>query len=392
MRKILLVNKTCDIGGIQSSMINMANELSKYYQVDLFLYNPTGILADRLCKDVNVIEPSWRFRVLGTSLSKLVKVGNVRDIAFKIFSALWSIIFDNRLPIKIAINHQCKLAGYDLAIAYHHEAAKKNHVSGFSRFVDCCVDAKKKVAWMHYDNATIDLDSAFNNPFYEKMDKVMFVSRALRDSFVAKHKQFEAKADYCYNFMLYDNITDMSEQMQEVAYPHNSFVCYSACRLSPVKAIVRTIDALKDVFANNSDLYWYIAGEGPERTNIENAISEHNLEDKIILLGKQSNPYPYMKNADLVLNVSYHEAAPMTFMESKAVGTPVFATRTSSVNEFIDDGLDSFICENTVEGIHDRFISIIENRGQVDDAKMRLSSYHASNSDSLSKISYLLES
>ena len=254
MKRILLVNKSFEIGGIQSSMINMANELSNHYQVDLFLYNPCGILKDRLCEKVNVLDPSWRFKALGAPLSQLFRERSVKCIAFKIFAALWCKMFDNSLPINLAIKHQPKLKGYDLAIAYHQEQRKHALVSGFARALDHCVEARKKASWMHFDSDTIDLDSSFNNPFYEKMDKVVFVSKSLRDIFVRKYSHFDQKADYCYNFMLYDAIKQKSEVTQAVPYPANAFVCFSACRLSSEKGIVRAIESLKNVFESNPEL------------------------------------------------------------------------------------------------------------------------------------------
>ena len=80
---------------------------------------------------------------------------------------------------------------------------------------------------------------------------------------------------------------------------------------------------------------------------IQNAIDEAQLSDRILLIGELSNPYPYMRNADLLLNLSYHEAAPMVFLEAHALGVPVFATRTSSADELLRDGETDFICENS---------------------------------------------
>ena len=391
MKRILLVNKSFEIGGIQSSMINMANELSNRYQVDLFLYNPTGILKERLNEKVNVLTPSWRFRAIGTPFSQLVGEGDIKCIVYKVFAVLWCKLFDNVLPINLAMKHQEKLIGYDLAIAYHQEQRKNALVSGFSRVVDQCVEARRKAAWMHFDGKTIDLDSRFNNPYYEKMDKIVFVSRSLMENYTDLHSQFKDKADYCYNFMLYDAIKEKSTKQQETIYPSDGFICFSACRLSSEKGIVRAIDSLKGMFREYPDLYWYIAGDGPERPNIENAIRENQLNGRIVLLGNQSNPYPYMRNADLVLNVSYHEAAPMAFFESLAVGTPVFATRTSSADELLCDEMNSFICENSEDGIYDRFASIMTNRKRITEVKSQLTNYCASNDTSIEKIRTLME-
>ncbi len=386
MKKILIVNKSFDLGGIQSSMINMANVLNQYYQVDLFVFNPTGVLLERLDKEIKIIKPSWRIECLGMSLKQAFSTKSVKRIAFKIFSILWSKIFDNRLPVNIAIKHQMEIGDYDLAISYHQEQRKNASVSGFSRVVDKCVNADKKIAWMHFDSNTVNLDGAFNNQFYEKMDKIVFVSKSLMQNFNQQYPLFKDKTDYCYNFMLYDVIKEKSLAKQQVEFPEDKFICFSACRLTAVKAIPRAIIALKDVFKKYTDVVWYIAGDGSERDAINNLINAYELQDQIILMGNQSNPYPYIKNSDLLINVSYNEAAPVTFFESKALGTPVFATETVSAGELLNHDVDSFICPNSEDGISVGFERLISNRQLVLNAKEVLKNYDFNNDNSLEKI------
>lgn len=391
MKKILIVNKSFELGGIQSSMVNMANELSRLYKVDLFIYNPNGVMKERLNDSVRVLESSWRFKCLGMPLKEAIKTKNSKIIAFRLFAAVWSKLFDNRLPINIAIKHQPKMTGYDLAIAYHQEQRKKTAVSGFTRVVDRCVEAKTKAAWLHFDSSTLDLDSEFNNPFYIKMNKIVCVSQSLMKNFSQRYTELESKMDYCYNFLLYEVIKEKSLEQPQVKFDNEKFICVSACRLTEEKALVRCIYAITDTLKKNSDVIWYIAGEGDERSKIQNVIKSLGLEKQIILLGNQSNPYPYMKNADLLLNVSYHEAAPMVFFESKALGVPVMATRTSSAEELLCNGVDSFICDNSEAGIRRCFEELVNDRNRVKSAKKVLEDYSASNNMSLGKIEDLMD-
>ena len=76
----------------------------------------------------------------------------------------------------------------------------------------------------------------------------------------------------------------------------------------------------------------------------------------------------------------------MVFLESKALGTPVFATRTSSAEELLRDNIDSFICENSEKGICERFTEVVENKHLVETARMQLTNYHASNAEAIAKI------
>lgn len=384
--KILIVNKSFKLGGIQSSMVNMANELSNRFEVHIFLYNPDGVMRERLNNNVIVLPSSWRFKCLEMTPKEVLRSKSMKMILFKIFASVWTKLFGNRLPIKMAIKHQSKMSGYDLAIAYHQEQRKRSVISGFSRVVDECVDAKVKAAWIHFDSDTIDLDSKYNNKFYQKMDKVVCVSKSLMESFANNNPELSEKVDYCYNFMLYEKIMEKSFETQEQEFPKDCFICFSACRLSSEKGLVRAIDAMASTFKKYNDVRWYIAGEGPERENVESTIRRNGLVGKIILLGNQSNPYPYFKNADLSINVSYHEAAPMIFFESKALGTPVFATETSSAREMLNDGVDSFVCDNSLEGISDMFLYLMDNRNLIKGAEERLIGFCANNEKSIKKI------
>ena len=116
-KRILIVNKSFELGGIQSSMVNMAKELSNHYDVDMFLYNPEGVMKERLDKRVNVLRPSWRLRCLAMPLGEVIKTRSPRMILFRAFATLWTKLFSNRLPVGIAIRHQSRLGEYDLAIA-----------------------------------------------------------------------------------------------------------------------------------------------------------------------------------------------------------------------------------------------------------------------------------
>ena len=386
MKKVLIVNKSFETGGIQSSMINMANELAKHCQVDLFLYAPHGPMKERLSPAIRILPATWRFQALGTPMKQILATKDLRMILFRLFAFMWSKLFTNKFPIQRAIKHQPRLDGYDIAISFHQEQRKNSVLSGFSRVVAQLTDAKTKYAWVHYDSSLVSLDNNYNAQFYRKMDKVFCVSRSLRDGFIRTNPTLTEKVDFCYNFMDYEQIFEKSELPQGVPLAKDKFICFSACRLSPVKALDRAIKAMAPVFHAHPDVMWYIAGDGPERTVVEKAIKEADLETRIILLGNQKNPYPYMKNADLVLNVSYHEAAPMAFFEAKFLGVPIFATETSSTAELLHNGVDSFVCPNTAEGIHTLFSELMSNRQQIAQAKENLQAFSASNADSLEKV------
>lgn len=385
-KRILFINSHFGVGGIESSLISMVNILCEKYDVDLLMYYPEGPMKERLDPRVNIVESCFALKAMGMSVSQAFKSKNILIILFRIFGSVWSAVFNNSFPIWLASKIQPKLTGYDFAIAYRPETFKKSIGSGYVRILCRCTQAKTKAAWIHFDSYNFDNDRKFNLRYYDKVDLIVGVSKSVSDAFKAVNPSLANKTDYCYNFIEFEKLLKKSEESQATVYPRDKFICFSASRLNPEKGFPRAISALSPVLKEYQDIMWYIAGDGQERNGIEKSIKENGLEDRIILLGNQNNPYPYMKNADLYLSLSFHEAAPVVYMEAKALGLPVFTTETSSSHEMLNDGTEDFICENSENGIRRKFSEIMRERERVESAKQLIGSKVISNERSFKKI------
>ncbi len=390
-KKILFINRYFHVGGIQSSMINMANELCEEYDVDILAFYPEGVLKAGLDPRVNVLKPSWPLLAMGLSPKEALKTKNPLVFLFRALGSLWAKIFNNAFPIYLATQIQPKLKGYDLAIAYRAETRKNVLTSGYVRILDRCVEAKTKAVWIHYDANHLNASAAFNERYYQKIDKIVGVSQSVAKAFEGVNPTLSSKMDYCYHFLNYKKLYENSEKTQAIPYPENKFICFSACRLSDEKGIPRGISAIAPTLKNHDDIVWYIAGDGPASQSIEDAIKENDLDGRIILLGNQSNPYPYMKNCDLLLSLSYHETGPMVCLEAKSLHVPCFVTETLSSYEILQDGVDSFVCENSEEGIRKSFAELMNNRQRIYEAKKNLEDYKGDNKIPLAKISEWIE-
>lgn len=382
-KRIIIVNKSFETGGIQSALVNMSNELCKEYDVDLFIYNPKGIMRERLDHRVVVLEPNWKIKVLGMTMKDAISSKKIKIILFKLFGTMWSKLFNNHLPIALAFSSQKRLVGYDLAIAYHQEQKRHTLTSGFTQFVLKKTEAKKKVAWMHYDPSNLDLDIRYSLKDYSEIDAIYCVSKSIMENAKAAIPELKEKFCYCYNFVDCQAILNKSIEPIHYELDPKSFICYSACRLTKEKALVRAINCIAPILKEHKDVVWIIAGDGVERSNIEKTIEQNNVSTQVLLIGNQSNPYSYMKRANLVMNVSYHEAAPMVFLESKLLGVPVFATDTSSALEFAESNNAFYICPNSDEGIRIKFREIIEKKEEIKKIKNHINVFGNVNEQSL---------
>ncbi|MGL4609209.1 MAG: glycosyltransferase [Trueperaceae bacterium] len=82
-----------------------------------------------------------------------------------------------------------------------------------------------------------------------------------------------------------------------------------------------------------------ILGEGEERESLESLAKELNLGDNLSMPGFVDNPYPYIKNADMLISSSAWEGLPTVLIEALALGTPVVATDCpGGSREILQDG------------------------------------------------------
>ena len=89
----------------------------------------------------------------------------------------------------------------------------------------------------------------------------------------------------------------------------------------------------------------------------------------ITFYGNQANPYPYIKQADLLLIPSLHEAAPVVIDEAICLGWPIFSTETISAKEMILDRKVGFVCKNDQESLTESLQKVLMDKEQVENLK-----------------------
>ena len=85
---------------------------------------------------------------------------------------------------------------------------------------------------------------------------------------------------------------------------------------------------------------------------LESYIIQQGLQDKVELLGFQSNPYPYIANSDLFVCSSRSEGYSLVIAESLVLGIPVLSTYCSGPNELLEDGKYGMLVTNSEDGAY----------------------------------------
>jgi glycosyltransferase involved in cell wall biosynthesis len=129
----------------------------------------------------------------------------------------------------------------------------------------------------------------------------------------------------------------------------------------------------------------HILGDGAERESLAGLASQLTVEDSVIFYGNQGNPYRYMKNADVLLIPSRHEAAPMVIDEARAIGLPILTVKTTSAEDMVAERDCGWVCENTDEALSLKLCELLADGTALSLMKERMQQAEVDNSEALAQ-------
>jgi len=242
-----------------------------------------------------------------------------------------------------------KLPGkYDCAIAY-----KMNFED--TATVIWRINARKKCAWMHSSiNYVKKQKDRFILLLLLLLQRIFCVSRDCKEQLDCVYPMYAHKTQVIHNVMNVQEIGSLAEEKPNCQLKKDAITTVG--RLSPEKGqqmVPATVRLLLDA---GYDVYWYLVGDGPLREEVESEIKKHHVEDHVILLGTQMNPYPYIKNCDIYVQPSFSEGWGLTVQEAKVLQKPTVVTPIPAMREQITNGengliVDAMTPEALAEGI-----------------------------------------
>ena len=112
----------------------------------------------------------------------------------------------------------------------------------------------------------------------------------------------------------------------------------------------------------NHNVILILAGNGPEKENLEQAIIEKKLEKNVKLIGYVTNLQEYQHISDIAISCSKREGLPLNIVEAMLSGTPVVATMNRGHRELIQDGVNGFIIEiNDNQELKNRILNLLDD-------------------------------
>ncbi len=137
--------------------------------------------------------------------------------------------------------------------------------------------------------------------------------------------------------------------------------------LNKNKNQMMAIEAMKNIVKKYPDILFVLAGNGPEKENLEKAIKERNLTKNVKMIGYVTNLQEYQHIADIAISCSKREGLPLNIVEAMLSGTPVVATMNRGHRELIRDGVTGFIVDiNDKEKLENTIIELLSNQDKYD--------------------------
>lgn len=356
-KKILFVNGHLKIGGIEKTLVDLLNYIDySKYDVDLLLLEGGGEFLDQLPASVNVIQFDNR-KAYGPFLPTIwsnLKRGNFCLIAYRLISLYANIsgkkrfgLLRNVLPIKTQ---------YDIAIAY-----RTGHSADVVAYA---VRSVKKFVWWH--NGEFNLSEKEKTETVEtwsNFDRIVSVSEGCKHLLERQFPSLSDKMCVMYNILDEKVIEAKADATIDGVIFKNS-VCQiiTLGRLSAIKNVKNAVMVTKKlVDSGYTDFHWTIVGDGPERGNLEKMIKDYNVGAYIELIGGKSNPYPYIKNADMMVHTSYGEAHCTAILEAMVLKVPCVVTETYIPQDFTIDGETCYMAEQNVESLYHCIVRMLDH-------------------------------
>ncbi|MHC1714449.1 MAG: glycosyltransferase [Acidaminococcaceae bacterium] len=373
-QKILIVYTEMVVGGSTTSLLSLLNEIDYLqYSVDLLLLNQNGVLQKQIPSQVNIIDNSFLFN----------SRKSIRYYLCFIYAFIKSKIKKNNLirsqvlSAELAYSQAHLQESYDIAIAFLEFWP--------SWFVTRCINAKKKILWLHVDYASTGLNIKHDKKMYELADTIVTVSEACRDNLVALLPEQREKIVCINNILSQKTIRALAaEKCRDLPdCEAKDFVFVTVARIVfNHKGHDRAIFALKHMKQEypNKSFVWIVLGNGPDYKRLQELIHNSGLDDQVVLLGEKMNPHPYVNAANIFLLPSRYEGKPMSVTEAQMNGVIPLVTEYASSHDQIVDGIDGIICENSEDGILRKLDELFSDKINLRKIKENLSNKDYSNS------------
>lgn len=376
-----------ELGGAEMALIGLLNAFDpEKVDVDLFIHSHRGELMKFIPPHINLLPEIGAYSVLESPITKTIRKGyfriaiariiaKIRHFAYRKINpnisgddiSILQYIANTTTPLLPTISNK----HYDLAISFlipHNICRDK-------------VTAKKKIAWIHTDYSTVSVNPKLELPVWRAFDHIASISDDVTRSFIKTFPSLTNKIIDVENIISPEFVRRRAEEFDasgemrtELPDPQSknktAITLLSIGRFCAAKNYDNVPDICRRMRESGMDVKWYIIGFGGSEELIREKIAAAGMADHVILLGKKSNPYPYIKACDVYVQPSRYEGKSITVREAQILCKPVAVTNYPTAPSQIRNGIDGVIVpmdnHECAKGLCD-FITNIDLQHQISD-------------------------
>ena len=360
MKKLLFINGHLNTGGVEKSLLDVLKHLDyDRYDVDLLLLEELGDYAPELPQQVHVKLRSLK-NTYGSLPHSLLRCTQQRDwFCFQMRLIFLLMKFFGQKKIRLARKLLTGNQHYDCVIGFRSGICTQ--IAAFA------VNADKRITWWHHGEINVEHNSYLEAA--NACDQIAVVSEACRGMLADAFPTLEQKLTIVPNMLDIDSIHRKAEDFQPYAQADVLHIV-TLCRLSPEKHIENAIFAAQKLKAAGIAFQWHLVGGGSIENDLRNAAAAANVQDVFLFEGNQPNPYPYLINADLFVHPSYVESQGIVVLEAMALGVPCVVTQSLGPCEFIEDGVNGLLTEQSPESLAEKVEEILTDQKLYEQIKM----------------------
>lgn len=344
-KQILFVNSHLYAGGVERSLVDVLRHLDyNKFDVDLLLLEGKGDYIDELPPDLNIIlrDTTSAYGPIKSVICKNIQSRNWFGIKYRL-----SLLLNRIIGVR-TYNYIVKLLGinkrYDSAIAYR--------IGSSADIIAYGVKAEQKICWWHHGAICEGHDTESWIKVWRNFDKLVAVSSGVREILADLSVDLIPKLTVIPNMVDAEQICAMGDSGDNPYLDKETINFVTVGRIVIEKHIENVVEVAiclrKDGRLN---FKWFIVGDGELYDDIAQHIQQADIADRVILCGRQANPYPYIKYADMMVHTSHIESQGLVIQEAMALGTPCVITRSVGPSGFVVDGKNGVMVEPTVESL-----------------------------------------
>lgn len=350
-KQILFINGHLNTGGVEKSLIDVLQHIDyEKFDVDLLLLEGMGDYAGEVPPQVHV---KLRFLQntygsVGESLRRCIREKDWFCFRMRLIFLLQKIF--GQQMIRMAKNLLTGGTHYDCVIGFR---------SGIcTQIAVWATNADRRITWWHHGAVNVNREEYAEQ--VSVCDAVAVVSEGCQRMLTDAMPEIASKLVVIPNMLDPSSVQEKAQAFLPYERGHK-IQLVSVGRFSAEKHFENIIFSAKQLRSVGKQFCWHLVGDGPMKSSISEAIQAEGLECYVMLEGNQPNPYPFMRHADLFVHPSYVESQGIVVLEAMALGIPCVVTKSLGPCEFIDDGVNGILTEQSPESLTEKVMELLNH-------------------------------